>query len=465
VAPLRLVPGQVAPYRNGLSRIPERTPVPILPSLPAPADAAARRHLARTRRQVVGLLGPAVPRLPATAALLGASGPGLALAARLQTRGLRVTMIEPDADAARRLTEHLARLGAPVAVSDDPARVAGSGLVIDTSGAPGPGARLSRVAPLVSATTPLIALTDSVQGLDGPDRMVALRWIAPGSGLIEVLGRKQDVNVAGVDPGADPGADPSPDAVAAGLTHALARALARALGCVPLRVPPDAEGAGARLMARLDATAEALIFAGAPAWDLDAAAEAAGFALGPCALMDRLGVDAVLPRRARLTGAGVALPDPGVIARMVAEGRLGRRASVGWFRYPGGGGQVTDPLIEDLVREEAWFARRPMRGFDLQRLGVLLIAALIDESARLLEDGAVSGPGDPDLTAVLALGFPAGLGGPVWLADHWGAGRALAAVEALRADLDGLPGIPDPAGLLQRAARSGRSLTAEWQRL
>jgi 3-hydroxyacyl-CoA dehydrogenase len=84
-------------------------------------------------------------------------------------------------------------------------------------------------------------------------------------------------------------------------------------------------------------------------WELDEALEAAGYAMGPCAAMDLLGLDVVLDRR-----QGAASP---ILPRMVAEGRMGKKGGVGHYRYPGGGGAVIDPLIEDLILEEAWFAK------------------------------------------------------------------------------------------------------------
>ena len=84
-------------------------------------------------------------------------------------------------------------------------------------------------------------------------------------------------------------------------------------------------------------------------WELDEALEAAGYAMGPCAAMDLLGLDVVLARRS--VAASPILP------RMVAEGRMGKKGGVGHYRYPDGGGAVIDPLIEDLILEEAWFAK------------------------------------------------------------------------------------------------------------
>ncbi|WP_299555197.1 3-hydroxyacyl-CoA dehydrogenase family protein [uncultured Tateyamaria sp.] len=97
---------------------------------------------------------------------------------------------------------------------------------------------------------------------------------------------------------------------------------------------------------------ERLLYRHTTPWELDEALVAWGYGLGPCETQDLVGLDAVL--RAR-NGVDVTP----VLSRMVAEGRLGKRFGWGYYRYPGGGGAVIDPLFEDLICEEAWFAKEP----------------------------------------------------------------------------------------------------------
>ncbi len=85
-----------------------------------------------------------------------------------------------------------------------------------------------------------------------------------------------------------------------------------------------------------------------------------GYGMGPCEAQDLVGLDRVADAR---NGRGSP-----VLPRMVAEGRLGKAAGWGYYRYPGGGGAVVDPLLDDLVAEEARFAhvtRRDMSDADL----------------------------------------------------------------------------------------------------
>lgn len=385
-------------------------PPPPLPPLPPPGPAL--RHLAQARR---ALRNPAAAAWPqGEAVILGASGTVLALVGALAARGHAVAVIERDRDAARRLAEQMDRRGLPARAGHDPAALAGAGLVIEARGGPGAARRLARA--LARAPRAAVGLV-----LDAPGGRHPALWLeAPGSGLAEVP---------------------------AGPSAPVAAALAAAAGCVPLPLRSETGNLAARLLWRLEATAEALAFAGLPPWELDVAAEAAGLTPGPLARMDGLGVDAALARRRRFGPAG---RDPGVIARMVAEGRLGRKGAVGWYRYPGGGGRVIDPLIDDLVREEAWFARRPALPVTPAQAGAALILALVDEAAALGAEG-VEGAAI-DLAAVLALGMAPRLGGPAWLLGHWGAAAAGAALAALA---EALPGVLPATRGLDLAPRAG----------
>ena len=95
---------------------------------------------------------------------------------------------------------------------------------------------------------------------------------------------------------------------------------------------------------------ERLVYLHSTPWEMDEALVAWGYGLGPFESQDLIGLDTVLMARR----ADQVTP---VLARMVAEGRLGKRFGWGYYRYPGGGGAVIDPLIEDLIIEEAWFAK------------------------------------------------------------------------------------------------------------
>lgn len=107
-------------------------------------------------------------------------------------------------------------------------------------------------------------------------------------------------------------------------------------------------------------------------WELDEALTDAGFAIGPCEAQDLVGLEQVLARRRAMGG-----PDT-ILARMVAEGRVGKGGGWGYYRYPGGGGAVIDPLLEDLIDEEAHFARSTRTNLSDAALVAHMVAVLQD---------------------------------------------------------------------------------------
>ena len=125
-------------------------------------------------------------------------------------------------------------------------------------------------------------------------------------------------------------------------------------------------------------------------WELDEALTDWGYTLGPCEAQDLLGLDKVL---ARLPNRPVP-----ILPRMVAEGRMGKIGGVGFYRYPGGGGAVIDPLIEDLIREEAWFAKVGRTELGDDELVTAMNAAL----SRARDDLVATGHRTEDIDAALA---------------------------------------------------------------
>lgn len=123
-------------------------------------------------------------------------------------------------------------------------------------------------------------------------------------------------------------------------------------------------------------------------WELDEALLTWGFMAGPCEAQDHVGVELVRER--------LSIKSSVILDRMVSEGRLGKAVGVGYYRYPGGGGAVVDPLIEDLILEEARFAKIGRSDVTDQTIIDGVTACLstclsrqMDRSEQTLEDIAV----------------------------------------------------------------------------
>lgn len=334
---------------------------------------------------------------PNRAAITGGTPMALGLAVSLARIGCEVDLIEADAYDAQRMQDALLR--APerelITVSTDLDRLRHARLVAAASG-DNSGAQLSTLVAATPADVPLITLGS--QTAPGSDALACIPVAPPPNiGVMEVM----------------PGAQTSQ----ATLDHCAA--IFRAMGIAPLITKTPLSP---RLIARLEDCAEALIFDGSTPWDYDEALEQFGFAPPPCAAQDLRGLDLAFARhRAEDRNGTRANPCP-ALDRMVPEGRLGRVGGVGWYRYPGGGGRVIDPLVEDLVREEAHFAGHTLRNDSADDLRKLTLLALIDTAADLLASGAQ--PTHIDLISVEALGFPHQLGGLSHFASTYGFQRA-----------------------------------------
>ncbi len=153
----------------------------------------------------------------------------------------------------------------------------------------------------------------------------------------------------------------------------------------------------AALQNALWAACEHLLMNHTNPWELDEALCARGWSLGPCEAQDLVGLDTVL---ARQNGQTVTP----ILPRMVSEGRLGKKGGWGFYRYPGGGGAVIDPLIEDLIREEAWFAKHERHDLSDEDLCAMVAKAVQNAVASQLAQGNT--PEDVRSNAIGALHCP-----------------------------------------------------------
>ncbi len=363
----------------------------------APADAGRAPALAMAGRAVV--LGE------------GGGGPGWARA--LVRAGCETTLVVPDADDARRLADLMrqaaARGDAQPAVASDPGAALGAELLV----LPDADAAGHLSAPVLAGLAPgavVIAAGDRLL-LRALARVLPMSLPLIGMHLPPPASASGIVEIMPASPGRGGAGEPA---------LARARALARGLGRLAVTLPPGVDSPALAMLGRLTECADAMLMSGATPWDLDAAMAAGGWAQGLFLREDQAGIDHMVAlRRAHAAVAGRAVAP--IAPRMLAEGRLGVKGGVGWYRYPGGGGPVVDPLMEDMCTEEAHFARWPRAVPCAAEMQARLALAVVDAAAGLA--GRVA-PGVLDLVAVRGLGFPAGSGGPLTLAARLGAALA-----------------------------------------
>ena len=233
--------------------------------------------------------------------------------------------------------------------------------------------------------------------------------------------------------------------------------LAKKLGKIPVLIKACDGFIGNRILARYRETADILLVDGATPYEIDEAMVAFGYPMGPYEAQDLSGLDIAYANRRRQA----ATRDPNrryisIADRMVERGRLGKKCSVGWYRYLDGQGKVEDPAVVDLVVEESHFAKVKRRPFSQNEIHERLITAMINEASDILEEGSAQSPKDIDLVTVHGYGFPRWRGGLMFHADQIGITKIVNTLQRLEQDD---PIVWKPSAGLLRVIKAGTSFS------
>lgn len=214
---------------------------------------------------------------------------------------------------------------------------------------------------------------------------------------------------------------------------------------------------GNRILTRYRQACDVMLIEGALPAQIDAALRGFGMAMGPYEVQDLSGLDIAHANRKRLGWAARSgfryIP---VADRIVEEtGRLGRKTGAGWYDYKGGK-PAPSALINQIIVEESARAGITRRTFTEDEITARAITAMIEEGARILEEGIAATPADIDLVLVHGYGFPRWRGGPMHYAERSGLTSIRTRIEAFAAADPLSWGLPD---ILRRATDTGASLT------
>ncbi|MFG1478044.1 3-hydroxyacyl-CoA dehydrogenase NAD-binding domain-containing protein [Xanthobacter sp. V4C-4] len=203
-----------------------------------------------------------------------------------------------------------------------------------------------------------------------------------------------------------------------------AMALGRTLGKLPVVVGVCYGFVGNRMLARRTQAAERLLLAGALPHEVDAAVTAFGFRMGPFAMADLAGLD--IGWRARKAAGDKAVKAP-VADALAAQGRFGQKTGRGFYLYPEGArAGARDPETEALIAGLSQADGIVRRAFAPEEIQARLFYPMVNEGAKILEEGIAARAGDIDVIWVNGYNWPAFTGGPM----HWGEGVGLARVVA-----------------------------------
>ncbi|MFZ1905294.1 MAG: 3-hydroxyacyl-CoA dehydrogenase NAD-binding domain-containing protein [Steroidobacteraceae bacterium] len=219
---------------------------------------------------------------------------------------------------------------------------------------------------------------------------------------------------------------------------------------------------GNRMVARYGRAAHDLLLAGASPEQIDKALEKFGMAMGPFRMSDLAGLDIGYAWRKRLQADSPDKDLSNVADLLVEAGRCGQKTGAGWYRYEAG---ARAPLPDSQVAQfiEKFRAARGLtpRTVPDEEIVQRCVYALVNEGARILEDGIAQRSSDIDIVYLNGYGFPAYRGGPMFYADQVGlievarSLRRIAATATAGAERD----FWEPAGLLKHLAAEGKTFS------
>jgi 3-hydroxyacyl-CoA dehydrogenase len=140
----------------------------------------------------------------------------------------------------------------------------------------------------------------------------------------------------------------------------------------------------------------------------------------------------------------------------IAElGRFGQKTGKGWYLYEAGNRKpVRDPEVEKMIetyRKENNLKTRPISDEEIVER---LIYALVNEGAKILEEGIALRASDIDMVYLTGYGFPPYRGGPMFYADTVGLDKVLKSIETFQKGYQGAVWTPAP--LLVKLAKEGK---------
>ncbi len=217
---------------------------------------------------------------------------------------------------------------------------------------------------------------------------------------------------------------------------------------------------GNRMLARYGAAAHDLIMTGALPQQVDAALQEFGMAMGPFRVGDLAGLDIGWALRKRRAAEFPGRDFSNVADDLCEAGRFGQKTGAGWYRYEAGSRHpIPDPKVTAIIEEY-----RRQKGITPRKVGSeeiveRCIYALVNEGARILEDGIAQRSSDIDLVYLNGYGFPAYRGGPMFFADQTGLHQVVRALKSIAAQPGSDVGAWTPAPLLARLAQQGQTFS------
>jgi len=259
---------------------------------------------------------------------------------------------------------------------------------------------------VLASNTSTLDVNEIASATSRPDRVVGLHFFSPAylMRLVEVVRGPRTAR----------------ELVATALS------LTKRIGKVGVVVGSCRGFVGNRMMLTYMREAQFLVEEGATPAQVDKALYDFGMAMGIFAVDDMGGIDVLW--RVRQEAKHLEKPGqrrPLMTDKLYEMDRLGQKTGAGWYRYGENRKPQPDPEVEALIRETAKAAGIPQRSITTEEILDRCLYVMINEGARILEEGFALRAADIDTIYLTGYGFPGYRGGPMWFADSVGLSKIL----------------------------------------
>jgi 3-hydroxyacyl-CoA dehydrogenase len=212
---------------------------------------------------------------------------------------------------------------------------------------------------------------------------------------------------------------------------------------------------GNRMLEKYGQQSLFLLDEGATPAQIDSALQRFGMAMGPFAMYDMAGNDIGWEIRKRRSKERPDMVYSKAADRICEKGWFGQKTGRGWYRYEKGSRKpIPDPEVDKVLseyREEIGVKQRKIPDDEIVER---CIYALVNEGARILDEGIALRASDIDMVYLTGYGFPPYRGGPMFYADQVGLDKVLSSIEKFRTGYQGSQWQPAP--LLTKLAKEGK---------
>ena len=222
--------------------------------------------------------------------------------------------------------------------------------------------------------------------------------------------------------------------------------LAKKIGKVAVLVGVCPGFVGNRILGQRQREAQKLVMEGAMPWDIDRVLYDFGFPMGPFAMSDLAGLDIGWVKE---RSKGESIRD--VLCEL---DRRGQKTGAGYYDYDESRNAVPSPVTEKVIKDFIVKTGANPRDVTDEEILERCIYPMINEGAKILEEGKAIRPSDIDVVWQNGYGWPVYQGGPMWYGDHVGLPKVLAKMQEFHATMGDQF---KPSALLERLVAEGKS--------